>query len=175
MITIAKIKPLWLNIALLVNTFVGAQDDQQPALKAAFIYHFTQYIEWSNDAGSKTFNISILGKSPITKQLVVVTKGEKVRGKEIIVQEYENINNIEQTHILFVPQNSPVSIEKIVSFFAGLPVLIITEKKGSAENGSHINFFVSENKLKFEINMKAANRAGLKISSILLKHAIIVA
>jgi hypothetical protein len=54
------------------------------------------------------------------------------------------------------------------------PILTVGEKKGFASRGGMINFIVVENKVRFEINPHAVETAALKISSQLLKLAIIV-
>ena len=43
-----------------------------------------------------------------------------------------------------------------------------------SQTGFVINFILDQNKVRFEINPRAAERAGLKISSQLMKLAIIV-
>ena len=48
------------------------------------------------------------------------------------------------------------------------------ETKGFAAQGGIINMTIEENKVHFEVNQLAAERAGLKISSKLLSLAKIV-
>ena len=147
---------------------------QQYAFKAAFLFRFIEYIEWKNSSESPTFNFAVLGKSPITEQMRLIAKEQLVKNKKMNIKEYDNLDQVGFCHILFIPENSPIPIEKIVSKFAEKPVLIVTEEAEQKENGSHINFFISDNKLKFEINRKAVNKVGIKISSQLLQHAILV-
>ncbi len=52
--------------------------------------------------------------------------------------------------------------------------LIVTEKSGLAAQGAAINFIIVDNKLKFEANTKSINKADLKVSSQLLKLAILI-
>ena len=56
----------------------------------------------------------------------------------------------------------------------GSSTLTIGETEGFATLGGIINLTVEENKVRFEINLLAANRAGLKISSKLISLARIV-
>ena len=152
----------------------GDVREQQYAFKAAFIFHFIEYIEWKNNAESPTFNFAVLGKSPITEQMLIISNNQKVKNKKMDVKEYNNLDDVGFCNILFVPQNSSTPIETIVSKFAGKPVLIVTEQLTHEKNNAHINFFISEKKLKFEINRKAVNKVEIKISSQLLQHATIV-
>jgi hypothetical protein len=47
--------------------------------------------------------------------------------------------------------------------------LTVGEAEGFAISGGVINFYTQNNKLRFEINPDAAERAGLRISSQLLR------
>ena len=148
-------------------------NEEEYNLKAAFIYRFTDYVDWGtiNDAN---FTTAILGESAITAPLKEIMKDKKIKNKSVDVKEYHNINDIGQCEILFVSKNYNGSIESVLSKISDKPVLIITEQKGDGEKGAHINFLLSENKLRFEINLKAITKAGLHISSQLLQHAVIV-
>ncbi len=139
------------------------------ALKADFLYRFVDYVYWKDYSNKQTFKIAILEQSPITASLLNMAKNKKME-----IKEYNSLNEISFCHILFVPYNCSVPIETILSKFSGKPVLIVTEQNGYGKKGVHVNFVKSENKLKFEVNLKAINKSGIGISSFLLQHAIIV-
>jgi hypothetical protein len=139
------------------------------ALKADFLYRFVDYVYWKNYSKEQTFKIAILEDSPITTSLLKATKNKKID-----IKEYKTLKEIRSCHILFIPYNCTVPIETILSNFSGKPVLIVTEQNGDGKKGAHMNFVLMENKLKFEVNLKAINKAGIGISSFLLQHAIIV-
>jgi len=52
--------------------------------------------------------------------------------------------------------------------------LTIGDTKGFAQQGVIINFYIKDEKVRFEINVDAAKRANLKISAKLLRLAKIV-
>jgi hypothetical protein len=149
-------------------------DTREYALKAAFIYRFIDYVDWENNSENKTFKIAILEKCPITSLLLDIAKDKKAKNKQINVEEYKNMDEIDFCNILFVPVNCSIPFETILSKFAGKPVLIITEKEGYGKKGAHFNFVIVENKLKIEVNVKAINKVKLVVSSFLLQHGIIV-
>ncbi len=122
----------------------------------------------------ETFDFAVLEDSPITSQIAIIAKGKKVKNKRITVKQYSSLEDISSCHILFVPATCSVPIETIIEKFSGKPVLIVTEQEGAEKKGAHINFLISENKLKFEINQKAAENNGIEISSQLLQHATVV-
>lgn len=149
---------------------------EQYAYKAAFLYRFTDYIEWENLDRSQTFDIAVLGKSPITPQMQTLAGSEKAKNKKMNVKEYASMDELGLPHILFISASNMIPMKNIIEKFSGKPVLIVTElgEREDAYEKGYINFFISGNKLKFEIRLKAVNNAGIKISSQLLQHAIIM-
>lgn len=159
-------------IILMGGNPITAQENaggKEYALKAAFLYRFIDYVNWKDYSKNQTFKIAILEESPITTSLLDIPKNRKID-----IKEYKNLDEISFCNILFVPYNSTIPIETILSKFSGKPVLIVTERKGYGSKGAHMNFIIVENKLKFEVNLKAINKSGIGVSSFLLKHAIIV-
>jgi hypothetical protein len=159
-------------ITMMIGNPIAAQEGaggKEYALKAAFLYRFIDYVNWKEYSKNQTFRIAILEESPITASLQDIPKTKKID-----VKVYKKLDEITFCNILFVPYNSSIPIETILSKFSGKPVLIVTERNGNGKKGAHMNFVIVDNKLKFEVNLKAINKAGIGISSFLLQHAIIV-
>jgi hypothetical protein len=157
---------------LLGGHSIWAQENaggKEYALKAAFLYRFIDYVNWKDYSKNQTFKIAILEESQITSSLLDIPKNKKID-----IKEYKNLNDVGFCNILFVPYNCSIPIETILSKFSGKPVLIVTERNGYGKKGAHMNFIIVDNKLKFEVNLKAINKAGIGISSFLLQHATII-
>jgi hypothetical protein len=168
---------LLLTAILLVisSSFAPAQlNSQEYVLKAAFLYRFTDYIDWGNSNSSEDFTIAVLGKSGITLPLVEIAKVKKAQGKRIVIKEYEDVNDIGSCQVVFVSETYKQGIETVITKLGTRSTLIVAEQTDACVKGAHVNFLISDNKLKFEINLNAASEVGLKISSQLLQHAIIV-
>lgn len=170
--TINQLFFLSLTVLLLGGNLVTAQENaggKEYALKAAFLYRFIDYVNWKDYSKNQTFKIAILEESPITASLLAMPKTKKIE-----IKVYGNLEEIGFCNILFVPYNSTIPIETILSKFSVKPVLIVTERNGYGKKGAQMNFVIIDNKLKFEVNLKAINKSGIGISSFLLQHAIIV-
>lgn len=143
-------------------------------LKAVFIYNFTRYIEWDSTlAGGNDFVIGIIGPSSVTLPLIEIARNNRVDNKRILVRRFDKPEEISFCHILFIPQNIPFSLASILER-TPKGVLTVSESNGFAKQGTGFNFFISRDKLKFEANLKTLFLAGLKVSSQLLKLAVIV-
>lgn len=143
-------------------------------LKAAFIYNFTRFIEWDDDVFPNEFVIGIVGNSMIDEPLEEIAQSHKAANKQIKIRRYNSLDEIEKCNILFISKNVKISLVDILAKSDLKKTLIITEKVNYAQQGAGINFVILDKKLKFEINKKAMTDAGLKVSSQLLKLAIIV-
>jgi hypothetical protein len=154
------------SVSLSAQQNAAEKDYEQ---KAAFLIRFVDYVYWKNQSKNKTFKIAILEENPINNYLLAVQNTKKIE-----VKEYKRLQDIGFCHILFIPYDCSVSIENIISNFSDKPVLIVTERSGFGKKGAHMNFVMIDNKLKFEVNLKAINKVGIGISSFLLQHAIIV-
>lgn len=142
-------------------------------IKAAFIYRFTNYIEWDSTPGDE-FVIGIFGTSPVKQDLQEIARTKTVKNKKIVIRQFKKPDDISTCHILFISQETSVPLNDILAKVAGKGTLTIGEKEGYAKKGALINFVEVDNKLKFEANPKGISAAGLKASSQLLKLAILV-
>ncbi|HLP51388.1 MAG TPA: YfiR family protein [Chitinophagales bacterium] len=150
-----------------------AESNEEYNLKAAFVYRFTNYIDWETHLGNEDFVIGIVGASPISQPLYAIAKSQTVKGHKIIIRTFNTPADIGRCHLLFIPQRTGFSLSEIMG---RVPkgMLTVSEKPGYAAQGTNINFVVVDDKLKFEINTKSLYTSGLTASSQILKLAIIV-
>ncbi len=147
-------------------------------IKAAYLYNFGRYVQWPDDAfdgSGAPLVIGVLGPDPFGDALNVVAQTKQVHGRRIVVRRFASMADYTPCHILFVarsvePEEQHEAMEKLRGSFG----LLVGEAPGFAGEGGAINFFTQQNKIRFEINQKAAAGQGLKISSKLLKLARLV-
>lgn len=150
-----------------------AQISREYDLKAAFIFNFSQYIEWQN-GDPDTLYVCVLGSSPITAKLREIGRQHLFHNRHLLVREAQSLAEIKKCQMLFVSKASPVPVQEVVNAFSVRPTVLIGEEPGNALKGMNINFIVVDNKLRFEINMKTPNSSLIKFSSTMLKHALLV-
>jgi len=155
-------------------TIPAQEEDGEYGIKAAFIYQFTNYIDWDSLIPGDEFVIGIIGNSPVKNQLSEIARTKTVKGKRISVMQFSKPEEIVPCHILFISRKASFALDDILAKTAAKGTLTVAEKEGYAKKGADINFIEVDEKLKFEANPKGINAAGLKASSQLLKLAIIV-
>jgi hypothetical protein len=165
---------VYLILLCLSATALKAQtQEQEPTLKALFIYNFINYIDWDIGNSQNDFVIGVIGSSSVTKPLMVIAQTRTVKNKKIIIRVFDKPEDITNCQILFIPKDLPFSLHSILEK-VDKGVLTVSEETGYAEQGTAFNFVVANDKLKFEANVKAINMAGLRAGSQLLKLAKIV-
>lgn len=143
-------------------------------LKAAFLYNFTRYIEWDGYTSNSEFVIGIVGTSDIQEALKDIADSKSVDGKKIIIRKFNSPDEIGNCHILFISRNTPYTLTELFVNIPDKGTLVVSEKENFAEQGAAINFIIVNESLKFEMNINTLNSAGLKVSSQLLKLAVLV-
>jgi hypothetical protein len=148
-------------------------------LKAAFLFHFTQFVDWPAKAFAETnspFVIGVYGTDPFGKALTEVVEGERVKGRTIVVEHFKSISEALQKkpHILFISSSESQNINKVVKALEDRPILTVADVDRFASRGGMIRFITENNKIRFRINNVAAQSAGLNISSKLLRLAEVV-
>jgi hypothetical protein len=141
-------------------------------LKAVFIYNFDQFIDWPEGAFAKSDSplvITVLGDNPFGTVLEQVTRGKQIRGHEIVVRYAQDVAGIGQTHVLFVGAPFNQNPAELVQKMTG--VLTIGDTDNFTAAGGMIRFYSERSKLRFEINTRAAEKAGIKVSAKLLHLA----
>jgi hypothetical protein len=141
------------------------------AVKAAFLYNFTKFVEWPDSAfPDGTLRLCVLGENPFGKTLQTVA-GEEVAGHKLTVLSTEKLSDPAGCQVLFISQSERERMPRILADLRDLPVLTVSDTGGFIDHGGIINFTLERGKVRFEINQEAAERAGIKISSKLLRLA----
>jgi len=150
---------------------------QQPGdydIQANIIYRFTKYIDWPDGKKNGDFIIGLVGDSPLTDALTSFIVNKTAGNRKIIIKRFSTSSEIFNCHILFISEEESASLKKIALRTAGNPVLIVTESDGLALKGSCINFAITGDHLKLEINKNNIEQRDLSIASELLQLGKVV-
>jgi YfiR/HmsC-like len=149
----------------------GTERSLEYPVKAAFLVNFAKFAEWPADspqAQASAISICVLGRDPFGKVLEKTVVGRSVGGRPIVIERYRNTEGLRACHILFIAPCETERLAPILEHLAGQPVLTVGECEGFARRGGDIGLFVEDNLARFEVNLHAAERRGLRLSSKLL-------
>lgn len=145
-------------------------------IKTAFLYNFAHFVEWPAGAfssPSSDFHICILGKDPFGEQIDAITR-KPIGSHQINLSRIASVAAVQSTydcHLLFIPRSEKDTIPQIVARLGKKPVLTVTDQENAAQSGVIITMTIIDEKVRFQINRKAAADVGIKISSKLLSLA----
>ena len=142
-------------------------------LKAAFLYNFAQFTEWPDDAfkGPKgPIVIAVAGDNPFGGALEQAVRGKQLNGHDITVRYFPSASAVEPCHVLFVSASERNNVAQALQR-AGNNCLTVGDVDGFTARGGIFRFLVEDNKVRFEVNIDAAQHSRVKISSRLLKLA----
>ncbi len=145
-------------------------------IKAAYLFNFAKFVEWPSAVFADTSSpliLCILGKDPFNASLDSI-KGKTVRKRELFIKRVTRIEDINECHMLFISKSEEKHLSEIFKKINDMHILTVADLEGFAHRGGMINLITVRNKVHFEINVDAARRAELKISSKLLKLSKIV-
>jgi hypothetical protein len=151
-----------------------AQSLSEYQVKAAFIYNFAKFIDWPGTTPQGDFVIGILGDDPFRGALQATVKDRSIDGRPVVVRQVSSAEAARNFQILFVSPSERERLPGILDSLKGSAVLTVGETEGFASSGVVINFIVEDSRVRFEVNVDAAERANLRISSKLLSLARIV-
>ncbi len=152
-----------------------AQDSKHTEyqIKSAFIYNFAKFVDWPNKAKGNTLTLYVMGQDSFRDALDTI-EGKIIRGKTLKIEHVKSLQNIKDGNLLFITSTEKHNLENLINSVHGLSILTIGDTKGFANRGVMINLYIEEERVRFEINVEAAIKEGLGISSKLLKLARIV-
>jgi hypothetical protein len=145
-------------------------------VKAAFLYRFLKFVEWPANALNTTHNTICIGAvdDGLMASTLQPIEGKEAKGRRVVVKRFKGLENSEFCHILFIGSGMEGRLAEILEQLRGTSTLTVSDIDGFARRGGMINFIIVEDKVQFEINVDAAERAKLQISSHLLRLARIV-
>jgi hypothetical protein len=172
-----------LLLAIVVASFAAAGEDR-PApqdasfneydVKAVFLYHFTRYMQWPEEAEPEAFTIVVLGRSEILAPLQEIARKKTVGAKPLVVRQCLEIGQVGRPQILFIAKAAAPGLAQVLEKTRGTDILTVSEGEGLGGQGVAVNFVLREGNIKFEISEKALQEARIQTSSQLLKLAILI-
>jgi YfiR/HmsC-like len=141
-------------------------------VKAAYLHKIPGYVVWPDSAlpsPTSTLVIGVLGAERVYNELARLAAGRPVQGRNVSVQRLARAD--ENVHVLFIGNDAPEGVAKALAAVAGSPVVTVTEKDRGIEPGAVLNFVSIGGRVRFEVSLAAAERAGVRLSSRMLAVA----
>jgi hypothetical protein len=141
-------------------------------VKAVYLYNFGKFIQWPDTvAKDASFPICVLGQDPFGVVLDATVTGEKIDRRPLLVRRISNVREAAGCRILFISESEATRLKEILASVDKFSAVTVSDIPDFAAAGGMIQFVTRDNKVRFEVNLTAAQKAGLTFSSQLLKVA----
>jgi hypothetical protein len=165
---------LMLHSLLQVGRVGAAQSEaSEYSLKAAFLFNFADYVTWPSGpepAAQTPMRFGVLGAQELATNLEAIGHTRHVQGRPVHVHRVAGEHEVPSLHILFISREQHDISLGMLALASAHSVLTVTEHPVMPA-GSMINFRVIDGRVRFDIDVAAAQEAQLTISSRLLRVA----
>jgi uncharacterized protein DUF4154 len=172
---IARVLPFFLSLAALLPVLAAASRAQMhnaDAVKTAFVFNLTKYVEWRHSRAELI--IGFVGAGPMRERLNSSLSGKISESKSIRVvldPSEEALNNCD---ILFLGTMPAKSRHELLQKARSQSVLTVSDDDSFTKVGGMVGLVTVGDHVQIEINLEAVQAAQLKISSRLLNVAVLV-
>jgi YfiR/HmsC-like len=165
---------LWLLVA---SNALGQAKPGEYQVKAAYLYNFGRFVEWPaklTTANTGSFTICILGEDPFGPALDRTLAGETIGNQKVAARRISSPQESVDCQILFISSSEAKRVDKIIEALGNSAVLTVSDIPQFSQHRGMIQLLMEGNRIRFEVNLAATQRAGLTLSSELLKVATAV-
>jgi hypothetical protein len=164
------------TIVCAFTSLASAEGLTAAALRAAFLYNFAKFSQWPADAlaPGQRLSLCVVGDAAVADALGQTIKGHAIEDHELTVIVLKVDESSAGCHLLYV---SASEIKRSAALLLGAkraPVFTVSDADGFAESGGVAQLIVENDRMRFAVNVAAAHRTRLNISSQLLSLATIV-
>jgi len=147
------------------------------AVKATYLYNFARFVAWPTEgtaAKANSVTICVLGQDPFGSALDSTLAGETIGTQRVIARRISDALEADNCQILFISSSEARRLNQIFETLDKKAILTVSDIPQFSQHRGMIQFVLADNRIRFEVNLAAAQRAGLILNSELLKVAITV-
>lgn len=148
-----------------------AQTSLEYSVKANYLVRFAAFVEWPAQSFATSQSpvvICVVGRDPFNGALDRAARGQTAHGRALAVRRPGTAEAAAGCHILYVGRSGGAMVPE-----GPRPVLLVTDGGVSSDRGM-IHFVIDDDRVRFHIDLQAASRSRLSISSRLLNLALSV-
>jgi hypothetical protein len=143
-------------------------------VKAAYMYNFAKFADWPAEAFTNAddpIRLCILNDQPFYSQLIQIAKDKTIAGRAVRAVPVQNGQQARGCHMLFIDSAQAGDVVHLFETLQGSSVLTVGETESFVDQGGIIGFVMQGGQVHFQVNHKAANQSGIRLSSRLLSVA----
>jgi hypothetical protein len=144
------------------------------AVKAALIYNFAKFAEWPGLPSGSPIVVCVVGSDGVAEALVETVRGRQISGHALEVRQPHESATWPVCQVLFIADAESRRVDRELAAIEKLAILTVSDGRGFSQARGIIELYVENERMRFAINVDAAARSGLHLSSRLLTLARVV-
>lgn len=147
------------------------QSGLEYSVKANYLVRFAAFAEWPSQSFADSRSpmvICVVGRDPFNDALERAARAQTAYGRPLTIRRPGTVEAAAGCHILYVGRGGGALVPS-----GQRPILLVTDGAVSSDRGM-IHFVVSDDRVRFHIDLQAASDSRLSISSRLLNLALSV-
>jgi len=155
--------------ALFAGRASAAADEY--ALKAAFLYNFTRFVEWPTTAFARAddpFRICVFGTDPFGARLDALAR-RRVGERPIEIARYTSAADLPRCQIAYFSADATAAVEAAAHRNAAPNTLTVASDAAFARDGGMVALVTAEGRVTLHVNLASIRRSPLRVSAKLLE------
>jgi hypothetical protein len=145
---------------------------REAQFKAAYLFNFVKFVDWPAN-GSDVLTVCFIGGNGVFDALAEGIEAKRIGTRQLVVRRLDATATSDGCNAVYFDESASSHISAVIAA-KETPILTISDAKAFTAKGGMIELFTDSNRLRFNINVDAAQKAGLRISSSLLQLAATV-
>ena len=138
-------------------------------VRAAVLFHLTQFVEWPRKEQGEPYRICVAGSNTTAVELEHFIAGNPVRSHSISVQQIAGPMEARGCHIVFVAACTRPRLQQYLTSLRDSDVLTVGEQTGFVDLGGMIQLCFQADRVAVVVNLANIQRSHLTVSSKLLR------
>jgi len=156
-------------IGLLSGFAVGAAEPEDE-LKSATVLSFVRHTEWLQGAAEGPITIGVMGRPSMVSMLRRTLDGKTANNRAIRIVDAKAPAELNSCQVLYVATDNNNEVRQALAGMRAAHALTIGETSRFLEYGGAVNLLIVDGHMSFEVSLEALDRAGVSISSKLLRY-----
>jgi hypothetical protein len=161
-----------LSLLSLFATPCRTQVQDENAVRAAFVFNLTKYIEWPRTGNEVV--IGVVGGGSIGEALQKTLAGKTVESRPIRVVLSPADDELPHCQLLYLTHTSSKTLRAALDKVRSKDILTVGDTDSFAREGGMIGLVRADEQIQIQVNLEVAEESQLKISSRLLNLATLV-
>lgn len=149
------------------GTVARAQPAQEVTLKAEIVHRAMLFVEWPDSSlrAGQPLALCVLDDGALAAQVLALA-GRMVNGHPLEARRVTRAEQLAGCHAALVG-----AAFEVAAALAARPVLIVSDAPAMLGRGVMLNLQIEDGRVVFDVGLDTAHRAGLEISTKLLRLA----